>query len=377
MADLNSEHKRWPILLWLLGVLFTIIVGQVALIVWAGISYVPIKSGYYEPAVSDQSDATSSSRERLLWLEKQLAPPPLLVWSDAPPEFDFAATLDNDEQTETLASNQTDDIQANDDGQANNRDDMASLSVSDVVGDDIQSEPETIATTQNLFTVSPDYIKHLPDLRMMDVEERKETFIASVLPLILRANEELLMRRQIIKRDYAQGNEARLRRWAELYLIDDIDESGDIDALYAALMLRVDMVPVSLALSQAIVESGWGTSRFARQGNALFGQWAWSEHKGIKPYEPSNDRAVVRSFPSLFDSVRAYMHNLNTHFAYADWRDVRIQNRDLDHNTLTMLLIPKLERYSEDGQIYIRKLGNIIRTNNLQYYNAARLSELN
>jgi len=363
MADLNSEHKRWSVLSWLLGVLLITIIGQVTLIKWAGISYLPIKSGYYEPAVSDQSDTLSPSRERLLWLEKQLAPPPLLVWSDAPPEFDFAATLDNDTQTESLASNQTDD--------------MASLSVSDVVADDIQSAQEITSTTQNLFTVTPDYIKHLPDLRMMDVEERKEIFIASVLPLILRANEELLMRRQIIKRDYAQGNEARLRRWAELYLIDDINEGGDIDALYEALMLRVDIVPVSLALSQAIVESGWGTSRFARQGNALFGQWAWSEHKGIKPYEPSNDRAVVRSFPSLFDSVRAYMHNLNTHFAYSDWRDVRIQNRDIDQNTLTMLLIPKLEKYSEDGQVYIRKLDNIIRTNNLQYYNAARLSELN
>jgi len=142
-------------------------------------------------------------------------------------------------------------------------------------------------------------------------------------------------------------------------------------------LVRVDAVPVSLALAQAIVESGWGTSRFARQGNALFGQWAWSEHKGIKPYEPSNDRAVVRSFPTLFDSVRAYMHNLNTHFAYEEWRLARAENRNLDQSALALRLIPELERYSEDGQIYIRKLGNLIRTNNLQYYNDAQLTQGN
>jgi hypothetical protein len=93
MADLNSEHKRWSVNSWLLGVLIILIIGQGVLILGAGLSYVPIKSGYYEPLAADQDVAASPSRERFLWLEKQLAPPPLLVWSDTPPDFDFASVL--------------------------------------------------------------------------------------------------------------------------------------------------------------------------------------------------------------------------------------------------------------------------------------------
>lgn len=369
MADLNSEQKRWSVNSWLLGVLLILIIGQLALIFGAGLSYVPMKSGYYEPPATDQDVTASPSRERLLWLEKQLAPPPLLVWSDAPPDFNLASV--------EKADGPGQGGQMNSDAPTASGDDKENLSLSEVTTAGTGSDFPQPTQPANPFAVAPDYIKHLPDLRMMDVEERKALFIASVLPLILRANEELLMRRETIKRDYAQGNEDRLRRWAELYLIDEINENDDIDQLYAALMVRVDTVPVSLALAQAIVESGWGTSRFARQGNALFGQWAWAEHKGIKPYEPSDDRAVVRSFPTLFDSVRAYMHNLNTHFAYEGWRKTRAQNRNMDQNALALRLIPELERYSEDGQIYIRKLGNIIRTNNLQYYNDARLAQAN
>ncbi|MDC1019731.1 glucosaminidase domain-containing protein [Alphaproteobacteria bacterium] len=376
MADLNSEHKRWSVNSWLLGVLIILIIGQGVLILGAGLSYVPIKSGYYEPLAADQDVAASPSRERLLWLEKQLAPPPLLVWSDTPPDFDFASVLNADKEPGGVAGDLSSG-QANGDETKASVGDIASLSLSDMTASGTESDAPQLSQTHSLIAVDPDYIKHLPDLRMMDVEERKSVFIASVLPLILRANEELLMRREIIKRDYAQGNEDRLRRWAELYLIDGVDEDDDVDNLYAALLVRVDAVPVSLALAQAIVESGWGTSRFARQGNALFGQWAWSEHKGIKPYEPSNDRAVVRSFPTLFDSVRAYMHNLNTHFAYEEWRLARAENRNLDQSALALRLIPELERYSEDGQIYIRKLGNLIRTNNLQYYNDAQLTQGN
>ena len=376
MADLNLEHKRWSATSWFLGVLLILIIGQMALILGAGISYVPIKSGYYEPLANDPSVAASPSRERLLWLETQLAPPPLLVWSDTPPDFDFAGVLTTDEDTGGVAGDLLSE-QTNSDQAEQGDGDTASLFLSDPMAADIAAEYPQLSKTLTFFPVAPDYIKHLPDLRMMEVKARKGLFIASVLPLILRANEELLMRRDMIKRDYAQGNDARLRRWAELYLIDDVAETDDLDNLYAALMMRVDTVPVSLALSQAIVESGWGTSRFARQGNALFGQWAWSEHKGIKPYEPSDDRAVVRSFPTLFDSVRAYMHNLNTHFAYEDWRNIRAQHRNIDQSALALLLIPELDRYAENGETYILKLSNIIRTNNLQYYNGARLADKN
>ncbi|HCP18898.1 MAG TPA: hypothetical protein DIT62_06480, partial [Alphaproteobacteria bacterium] len=214
------------------------------------------------------------------------------------------------------------------------------------------------------------------DLRTVKVDERKTIFISSALPHILRANQELLERCRRIKVDYSNGSEDRIRKWAELYGIDGVNNL-DVDQLFDELMLRVDAIPVPLALAQAIIESGWGTSRFARQGNALYGEWAWSESKGIKPLSPSNDRAVVRSFSSIFDSVRSYMHNLNTHDAYQNLRQKRRQHREGFPHILAQQLIPTLDKYAEDGDLYIRKLHNIVQTNNLYIYSNAVLADAN
>ena len=132
------------------------------------------------------------------------------------------------------------------------------------------------------------------------------------LPLILAANEEIGMRRAAIKRAASANDRGALEKWAQLYRIDVGKQSAQ--DLRDDILLRADVIPVSLALAQAAVESGWGTSRFAVQGNALFGQWAWKESAGLKPLQASNDKAVVRSFPNLFGSVRAYMHNLKHAF---------------------------------------------------------------
>ena len=225
------------------------------------------------------------------------------------------------------------------------------------------------ASTPIWSALLPELAPRLPDLRGFDVEMRKRQFIATILPHILRANEALLQRRQRIRADYESGNLRRLRQWAEFYRLDDLDQ--DLAHLYQALLLRVDAVPVALALAQAIVESGWGTSRFARQGNALFGQWAWSKGAGIKPLDASNSRAVIRAFPTLFDSVKTYMHNLNTHYAYGAWRVVRAQNRHLEPGQLALRLIPHLGAYSETREVYFTKLTHIIRENQLHQYNSA------
>ncbi len=238
------------------------------------------------------------------------------------------------------------------------------------------SHVNTSTLSGQVIEVSAYYVRELPDLRSVEVSERKAIFISIILPHILRANQELQERRRRIINDYANDNEERIRKWAELYAIDDTDNQ-DMDQLYQELMLRVDSIPVTLALAQAIVESGWGTSRFARQGNALFGEWAWSESKGIKPLSASNDRAVVRSFVTIFDSVRSYMHNLNTHDAYENLRQERHKYRDGDLDHLTQRLISTLDKYAEYGDTYIRKLRNIVQTNNLEIYNNTVLVRAN
>ena len=111
-----------------------------------------------------------------------------------------------------------------------------------------------------------------------------------------------------------------LKRRFKEYKIDD----GDL----SKLKMRMDIIPVSIALAQAANESGWGTSRFALQGNALFGQWTWSK-KGISPKKQDKDKTHrVLQFQVLKASVRAYKNNLNTHNAYKEFREVRARLRE-------------------------------------------------
>jgi len=135
----------------------------------------------------------------------------------------------------------------------------------------------------------------------------------------------------------------------------------------------VDTIPVALALAQAAVESGWGTSRFARQGNALFGQWAWTESAGLRPLAASNDRAVVRSFGSLLESVRAYMHNLNTHQNYKRFRDARYRLKPQTEAVKASRLATYLDSYAEIGQAYVKKLLAVMSSNNFDQYAEAKL----
>ena len=216
------------------------------------------------------------------------------------------------------------------------------------------------------------FVKRIPaDHLDLATPAQKESFIKMTLPLILAANEEIGMRRAAIKRAARANDRGALEKWAQLYRID-VDKRSTQD-LKDAILLHADVIPVSLALAQGAVESGWGTSRFAVQGNALFGQWAWKESAGLKPLQASNDRAVVRSFPNLFGSVRAYMHNLNTHPTYGDLRRKRARLADRDERGKGYALAGNLDRYAEIGTKYVDKLRTIIRVNDLDKYATAKL----
>ncbi|MEP4378000.1 MAG: glucosaminidase domain-containing protein [Alphaproteobacteria bacterium] len=212
--------------------------------------------------------------------------------------------------------------------------------------------------------------------QQMVVEARKKTFIRTVLPLILKANEEVRQeRRRLIdlEEQILSGHELSdedqnwLDRLAEKY-----DAApGD----FAALLRRVDTVSPTLALAQAIEESGWGRSRFARDGNALYGQRAWSEGAGFVPEERADgERFEVRAFESLLDSVRSYVLNLNRHYAYEDYRVVRAQMRARDTQLDAHELAQTLVSYSERREAYVDALLGLIRTNRLDDFEVAQLS---
>ena len=226
--------------------------------------------------------------------------------------------------------------------------------------------PEAIPVPRDFFTRIP--ISHLA----LSGAAQKDSLIKIVLPLILASNEGISKRREAIKRGFENGDRATLEKWAQLYKIDVTIQ--DNTALMTRLLERADTIPVALALAQAAVESGWGTSRFAIQGNALFGQWAWRDHAGIRPLDASNDRAVVRSFESLLGSVRAYMHNLNTHFHYQEFRKARSALRNRPKVGEAKILVKYLDRYAEIGHAYVKKLEVLIQSNDFGRFALTHLS---
>ena len=178
--------------------------------------------------------------------------------------------------------------------------------------------------------VKPIYLTKLPrDLKTLgDTKEKRELFIKILLPLILDENEKIVEDRKKLFKILAKnfntvGERVWLKRRFKEYKIEDQDLSK--------LKMRMDIIPVSLALAQAANESGWGTSRFALEGNALFGQWTWSK-KGISPKnsDPNTNHKILQ-FQILKASVRAYKNNLNTHNAYKEFREARAQLREESH----------------------------------------------
>lgn len=218
-----------------------------------------------------------------------------------------------------------------------------------------------------------DLPRDLPDVR--DVGKRKTLFLKVALPLVLEANRHISGQRkrlQLIAEKTAAGEAIPpdLQRWlseiAGRYRVppEHIDR----------LLRRVDVVPPSLALAQAAAESGWGTSRFALEGNAIFGQWTSGDGKGLVPQDRPEGRTYkVRAFDRLIDSFRAYLLNLNTHRAYKSFRVKREEMRKTGEPLDGYKLAETLVLYSEMGQEYVDLLQSIIRVNELSPLDDARL----
>ena len=174
----------------------------------------------------------------------------------------------------------------------------------------------------------PFYISLLPkDISLIEgTKEKKELFIRIVLPLILQENEKIKEDREKLFKVLAKkSNSKQERNWLKRKFKEYKIKNSDI----SELKIRMDIVPVSIAIAQAAIESGWGTSRFALEGNALYGQWTWSDN-GLKPLD--NDEGQnhkVMRFKILTASINAYKKNLNTHSGYKEFREARANLRNL------------------------------------------------
>ena len=207
------------------------------------------------------------------------------------------------------------------------------------------------------------------NLEKFSIEERKKKFIADLFPVIHSANQDIIEKRNIffeIEKKIQSNNlnvleAAILKKLFNEYKVKNND--------LAELKKRIDIVPISLAIAQAAIESGWGTSRFAQEGNAYFGQKIIGiKVDGIRPNDSENPLIKVRIFENLNDSVKAYLNNLNTHFAYKNFRKSRNELRSFGKTLEGEVLANHLTKYSELGNEYINNVQKIIRKNNLSKF---------
>jgi Bax protein len=226
------------------------------------------------------------------------------------------------------------------------------------------------------------YITNMPSRwrgkysKEVEVRVKKEIFFRLLAPLILRSNELIRQDRDRLM-SFVAGADTDTGWVSDLavrYRVTDSPEAEVSPEQLRELINRVDIMPSSLAMAQTAEESGWGTSRFADQGNAMFGQWAWGEN-AIKPEQQRAGKGNygIAAFDSPQDSVSGYMLNINTHRAYTPLRTKRAEMRASGLAPTGVALAPTLLNYSERGQHYVDTLNSIMSYNKLAEIDEARL----
>ena len=221
--------------------------------------------------------------------------------------------------------------------------------------------------------VKPIYFTQFPkDLdEIVSVQLKKETFIKIILPLVVAENQKIIndrekLKKLSVKKITSDKEKSWLRQKFKEYKI----KNGSMKELTN----RMDIIPVSVAIAQAAKESGWGTSRFALEGNAIFGQWTWNG-RGIAPlYRSKEESHKILRFPILRASVKAYKNNLNTHKSYKEFRDKRSSLRSKRRSIAGMKVIHTLDNYAETGQEYTKILAQIIDQNSLEEFDNVKLT---
>ena len=215
------------------------------------------------------------------------------------------------------------------------------------------------------LTVLPHEIK-----KIENVKKRKNLFIQIILPLVIKENQNIRLDR---KKLFSILNKNKNTKAEKNWIAKRLKQYGVVNNDLSTLKVRMDEVPVSLAIAQAAKETGWGTSRFAQEGIALFGQWTWSG-EGIKPAAADSDTThKVMKFNVLQASIKAYQRNLNTHSSYKKFRSARAELRDERKKLDSLILSKYLDNYAETGKEYVKILQQIIRQNELKDFDDAKL----
>ena len=229
-------------------------------------------------------------------------------------------------------------------------------------------------TVRDSKLVKPIYFTRLPkDLdSIRSTKKKKETFLKILLPLIVAENEKIETNRKYLFQILKQNDKPENKKWINKKYRDYKVSNRNINELIE----KMDEIPISIALAQAAKESGWGTSRFALEGNAIFGQWTW-KGDGIEPLEKSSDQNhKILKFPLLRASVKAYITNLNTHNGYKDFRKKRSELREQNKPLTSQDLIDELDNYAQTGKEYTKVLRQIIDQNDLDEFETVEIDDL-
>jgi Bax protein len=216
----------------------------------------------------------------------------------------------------------------------------------------------------------------LPDLNAVNQPmERVQLFVDTLRPLVEQKNTLLVSTRERlldIKKEYAEKRELGFLNREQLdvlrqdFSVTKEDYPSDTQAI-EVLLLRIDVIPPAMVLAQAAIESGWGTSLFAQEGNNLFGEWCYTKGCGIVPTRRAASAThEVRKFDSIEDSLNAYYHNINTHTAYRSLRELRAKIRGDEAKFTGHALVAGLGKYCGRGDVYIGEVRSLIHSANLE-----------
>ena len=227
-------------------------------------------------------------------------------------------------------------------------------------------------------SIPPILIKSIsPSIKDLSIIERKKIFIKSILVNILKNNEDILSIRDSILDLQVRLNNNRIVKQEETVWLKKISKTyrckpDDFDGL----LKKINIIPPSMAIAQSIVESGWGTSRFAIEGNSLFGEHFSNGANG--DYISANNSDIkLKSFPTIYDAVRSYSVNINRHRAYRKFRDKRLEMLNNSSKLNSLELVETLGSYSELGDEYITYIKNIILKNSLLHLDDLKIEDSN
>jgi Bax protein len=235
---------------------------------------------------------------------------------------------------------------------------------------------KTLTQVHKKGTVSREFFNHIPKkMNEINTVDKKNIFISILLPIALRGNELVLEEREFIKDAISSNDLSQIEYFSKRYKIKDYKKINfaklsvkQVEEIKSKLLIKVNKIPISMILAQAIIESGWGSSRFAKEGNALFGEWTWQKGIGIKPQEKLDANYAVKNFSNISASLNSYILNLNRHEAYNEMRNYRNKKYRNGDPITGYEAANFLSGYAEIGYQYVTKIKDMIKFNKLERF---------